>query len=239
VTDEQKPRNHNDTFNPKKEEEDTMTMTKNEEPEATARFATYNIKPSDVVSTTQKTASLVQANAAYASHPEIQQGVAAWLAAANAVDAASQKVKAAHLTLTALIVTLAADMAVWKRASQAMAALINTASAGSSQAITTWGFATSARSIAVATLVPPSGLRVTYSKQLVMTARWAAVSHHLGYSLQIGDGTPQGWGAIIACPKASYEPQGLAPGQKVALRVAVQRKNGLSNWSDALTVTVR
>ena len=216
-----------------------MTTNKTQDPQATAKFTTDKVKPSDVASTTQKVVSLVQANPAYAGHPEIQQGVTTWLAAANAVDTASQKVKAAHLTLTALIATLAADMAVWKRSSQAMTALINTASAGSAQAITTWGFATSARSIAVATLAPPSGLRVTYNKQLVMTARWAGVTNHLGYAIQMGDGTPQGWGATIACPKASYEPSGLVPGQKVAFRVAVQRKNGLSNWSDALIVTVR
>ena len=65
------------------------------------------------------------------------------------------------------------------------------------------------------------------------------VPAHLGYLLQIGDGTPQGWGASIQCPRASYQPQGLAPGQKVAFRVAVQRKSGVSLWSDALVATVR
>jgi hypothetical protein len=42
-----------------------------------------------------------------------------------------------------------------------------------------------------------------------------------------------------ACPKARYEPTGLAPGQKLAVRVAVQRNTGLSVWSDPVTITAR
>ena len=129
--------------------------------------------------------------------------------------------------------------AAWKRSTQSVIALVNTASAGSTQAIKLWGFATAARQILALTSDPPTGLRVIYSRRLVMTVRWSGVTDHVGYLLQMGDGTPQGWGASIVCPRASYQPQGLAPGQKVAFRVAVQRKNGLSAWSDALTVTVR
>ena len=206
---------------------------------AEAKFTTSRIKPADVASETQKVADVAKANPAYSVHPEIQQAVVAWIAAATAVDDASQKLKAAHLALTALVAALATSMAAWRRSTQAVIALVNTASAGSDQAIKLWGFATTARQILAATSSPPAGLRVVYGKQLVMTVRWSAVTDHIGYALQIGDGTPQGWGATIACPRASYQPQGLAPGQKVAFRVAVQRKNGLSAWSDALSVTVR
>jgi hypothetical protein len=206
---------------------------------ATAKFTTTGIKPADVSGATQKTANIVKQNPAYAQHPEVQQGVTTWLAAADKVDQSSQKVKAAHLALTAMIATLALDMAAWKRAAHAIVALINTVGAGSAEAIKQWGFATTAKAIAALSSDPPQGLRATYSRALVLTVRWNGVSGHRGYLLQMGDGTPQGWGAPIPCPMARFSPQGLAPGQKVAFRVAVQRKNGLSNWSDVLTITVR
>ena len=83
-----------------------------------------------------------------------------------------------------------------------------------------------------------NGIEASFERVCALM-RWAGVRDHLGYLLQIGDGTPQGWGAPIQCPRARFEPAGLAPGQKVSFRVAVQRKNGLSAWSDALSITVR
>jgi hypothetical protein len=206
---------------------------------ATAKFPTSDVKASLVAGETQKVASLIQANPAYAQHPEIQAGVTAWLASASTVDQASQKLKAAHVTLTALIAALATAMAAWKRDAQAVTTLVNTASAGSAQAITGWGFSVASREARVPTLDAPTGLRAEYSRSLVLTLKWAGVRGRLSYAVQIGDGTPTGWGAAIPVSKASYQPPGLTPGQKVAFRVAVQRKNGMSNWSDMLVVTVR
>ena len=217
-------------------------MTKKQTPPeatATAKFTTSSVKADQVAGATQQTADTIKQNPAYAQHPELQQGVTTWLAASAAVDQSSQKLKAAHVTLAALIATLATDMAAWKRAAHAVVALINTVAAGSAQAIKQWGFTTTAKGIVVATNDPPQGLRATYNKALVLAIRWNGVKNHLGYLLQMGDGTPQGWGASIQCPRVRYEPQGLAPGQKVAFRVAVQRKNGLSAWSDALSITAR
>jgi hypothetical protein len=212
---------------------------KTPEAAAVAKYTTSGIKPQQVAGATQQTADLVKQNPAYGQHPEIQQGVAAWLTAADKVDQSSQKLKAAHVTVTALIAALAIDMAAWKRAVHAVVALINTVCAGSAQAIQQWGLATTARALLVASSDPPQSLRVTYTKALTLVVRWAGVRHHVGYVLQIGDGTPLGWGAPIQCPRARFEPQGLTPGQRVSFRVAVQRKNGLSAWSDALSITVR
>jgi hypothetical protein len=212
---------------------------KTAEAAAMAKYTTSGVKPQQVASATQQTADLVKQNPAYAQHPEIQQGVATWLTSADKVDQSSQKLKAAHVTLTALIATLALDMAAWKRAAHAVVALVNTACAGSAQAIKAWGLATTARAMVAASSDPPQGLRATYTRALVLAVRWAGVKNHLGYLLQIGDGTPQGWGTPIQCPRARYEPQGLTPGQRVSFRVAVQRKNGVSAWSDALSITVR
>ncbi len=62
---------------------------------------------------------------------------------------------------------------------------------------------------------------------------------HLSYFVQIGDGTGQNWGAAIAVPNCHYAPDGVVTGQKVSFRVAVQRPNGLSTYSDPLVITVR
>jgi prophage DNA circulation protein len=205
---------------------------------AMAKFTT-KMQPKEVDTATQNVAATAKANPLYAQHPEIQQGITAWLAASGTVDQTWQKLVGAHAQVTALIAALKVDVATWRRASQAVVALVNTASAGSAQAIAAWGFATTARTVVTPTLDPPTKLRVTYSRSLAMTIRWAGIRSHVGYAIQIGDGTPTGWGAAIACPRASYQPTGLTPGQKVAFRVQVIRKNGPSNWSDALLVTVR
>ena len=55
--------------------------------------------------------------------------------------------------------------------------------------------------------------------------------------MQIGDGAATGWGPVIQSPKARYTPTGLTPGQKVVIRVAVQRKSGLSTYSEGLSAT--
>ena len=85
---------------------------------------------------------------------------------------------------------------------------------------------------------PPGKLRAQFRTNAMPLFRWAGIKGHVGYFVQLGDGTPQGWGPPIACPKAKYEPLGLTLGQKIAVRVAVQRRSGMSNWSDALLVTV-
>ncbi len=217
----------------------TKKTTTPAEATALAKFTTTGIKPDLVLGATQKVGDIVKANPALAQHPEIQQGLLAWEAAASTVDATAGKIKSAHVALTALLATLPPQMAAWKRSTHAMLALVDTASAGSAQAIQQWGFELSTREVVTPSMDPPANLRVVYTKALVMVVKWKGVPGHLGYLLQIGDGTPTGWGAPISCPRASYEPTGLTPGQKVALRVAVQRKNGVSTWSDVLSVTAR
>jgi hypothetical protein len=215
-----------------------MTQQNPAEAAAVAKFST-DIKPKDVDTATQSVVAVAQQNPALAAHPEVGTGLTAWLAASATVDQTTQKLKGAHAQVRALIAAQKVDMAAWRRASKAAVALVNTASAGSEQAIKAWGFTTTARAVPAPSTDPPASLRVTYDKSLVMTIRWAGVREHVGYAIQIGDGTPTGWGSPIACVRASYQPTGLAPGQKVAIRVLVMRKNGPSTWSDPLLVTVR
>ena len=113
-------------------------------------------------------------------------------------------------------------------------------SAGSAATLNEWGFgASSAITPLPVSDTPPTGLRVRYTKALALEILWKSVPGHRGYLLQIGDGTPTVWGATIPCPKTRYMPTGLTPGQKIAIRVAVQRKDGVSAFSEALSATVR
>jgi len=52
-------------------------------------------------------------------------------------------------------------------------------------------------------------------------------------------GTPQGLGPVIQCPKAWCLPTGLTPGQKIAIRLAVNRKTQRLAYSEAINATVR
>ena len=112
-------------------------------------------------------------------------------------------------------------------------------SAGSGQVITQLGFALETRQVAPPTNAPPLGLRVKYTKSLALVVKWKAVKGSRAYQLEMSDAAGQPVGAPIVCTKSTYEPQGLVPGQKLALRVAVQRKDGLSGWSDAVAIVAR
>jgi hypothetical protein len=216
-------------------------VTKKAEPENTAqaKLSVSKVKPTAVLGFTTQVAQSVQKAPDYPNQPDVQKAVTGWMTSANTVDKTSQALKAAHLTVVALIATLGQDMAAWKRAAMMLVAAINSASGGSASAIKQWGLATAARTLLAVTSDPPEGLHAEYDKQLDLTLRWTSVRENIGYLVQIGDGTPTGWGASIPCPKATYKPTGLTPGQKIAVRVAVQRRTGVSIWSDALSITVR
>jgi hypothetical protein len=209
--------------------------------EATARpeLATSHLKPEDIVSVTAQHAGTIKSAPGYANSPDVQKALTNWTGAANAVNTGISAITAARLALAALLATQLTDVAAWKRATTALLAAISTAAGGSAQALAQWGFAPATRVAPTPTDAPPAKLRATYTKALVLVLRWAAVRNNRGYFVQIGDGTPQGWGAAIPCTKVAYAPTGVAPGQKIAVRVAVQRKTGLSSWSDPLTITVR
>jgi hypothetical protein len=125
-------------------------------------------------------------------------------------------------------------------ARRSLLAVADQIAAGLAATLNEWGFGAFSTQTPMATTdAPPAGLRVRYTKELALEILWKSVPGHRGYVLVIGDGTPTGWGAPIPSPKARYTPTGLTPGQKIAIRVAVQRKDGLSAYSDALNVTVR
>ena len=206
---------------------------------ATAQFAVSGIKPESVATETQKVAAVVQGNPSLPNHPEIQKALVAWIAAANSVADLAKKLAAARLAVAALIVALYKALPAWKRATTTIVALVNDASGGLPDAITAWGFDIVSHSPLPASNAAPGNLRMIFRKNLPPLIRWAYVAEHVGYVLQIGDGTPAGWGPSINCPKARYDALGLVSGQKVALRVAVIRKSGQSDWSPVLNETVR
>jgi hypothetical protein len=117
---------------------------------------------------------------------------------------------------------------------------VNDLSGGSEEEINKWGYEVRARTASVPSSAAPTGLRAVYDRKTVaLRIRWKAVDGQRGYLLQIGDGTPTGWGQTIHVGEPVYAPQGLTPGQHIMVRVAVVRLQIQSEWSDALSVLVR
>jgi hypothetical protein len=217
-------------------------MTTKKQPQetaATAKFPLSHKTSAQLVDSTNKIADIVKANAAYANTPDMQQAVTAWQASAGVVQQNDHDIKAAHVALLALIAARHAAVAAWKRSTKKILATVNDVSVGSAKTIKDWGFDINTRSTPVAASGPPDGLRLVYDKKLEPIIRWKGVRGQLGYQIQIGDGTPTGWGTPLMTTQRSLKPTGLQPGQHVAIRIAVTRKTGLSTWSDTITAVIR
>jgi hypothetical protein len=210
-----------------------------EEVSATATLATAKLKVDDMIALTQQRSDVVKNAPGYNNQPDVQKALGAWQGSATSLTTTEQAIKAARVGLVALLATQTKNVAGWRRTLKLLLATITQVSQGSEEAIKLWGFLIAMHQALPASSDAPANLRAEYTRQLALVLRWAGVRGHVGYFVQIGDGTPQGWGTPIPCPKARFEPTGLAPGQKITVRVAVQRKNGLSAWSDALSITVR
>ena len=209
-----------------------------QQPLASGKFPTSKLSPDKIASQTRAVAGVMQKNAGYAGSNEMQENVTAWLAAGDAVGSTMAQITAIRLTLAALLVTLWKQIPVWRLATAAVVGSVNKLSAGSKAAIVAWGLELVTHTKLDVSTDPPGNLRAVYRKNQLPLFRWGGVAGHVGYFLQLGDGTPQGWGAPIACPKALCAPPGLVLGQKVAARVAVQRRSGMSTWSEELVITV-
>ncbi len=181
----------------------------------------------------------IKANPAYANTPTVEDATTAYEAAMNALGANLTAIQAARTALVPLLasqVTLDADV---RRTQKTLESVITDAGKGSAEAIQQWGLAVAGRSRLPITSDPPEGLRATYDKSLQLVLKWNAVVGHIGYAVELGDGTPAGWGQPVQVTRARFTPTGLTPGQKLAFRVAVRRSSGLSDFSDALVITVR
>jgi len=216
-----------------------MSKKNPQEAAATAKFTITGIKTAEIGDVTQKAADFAKANPQYANQPAVQQAVTTWLASAASAQKTDTDIKNANVTIMSLIATRHAAVAEWKRSTKAMLATIDQVAGGSAKTIKEWGFDVNARTAPVASTDPPANLRVRYNKALDLIIQWKAVPGHMGYNLQIGDGTPTGWGAVIQLTKSKYMPTGLVAGQHIAIRVAVQRKSGLSGYCDAVNAVVR
>jgi hypothetical protein len=195
-------------------------------------------KPTDMVSVTNQVSTVIKGTPQWAN-PNLQQLVTSWVGAADSIDKTEQAIKTARLTLAGLLAQRAKGVTSWKRATKLVLAGVDDVAAGSAQVITQLGFALSQRQAPAPSSEAPTGLTVKYTRALDLVLKWKAVKGERGYFVQIGDAVGQTWGGPLVSVKSTYTPQGLAPGAKVAFRVAVHRKDGLSVWSDALFVTVR
>jgi hypothetical protein len=206
---------------------------------AKATLATAKLAADAMVTLTSQRSEVMKQAPGWASHPTVQAAVASWGTASSTVGAGAQSITAAQLTLNALEATQVKNVAAWRRATLSVVAAVNDASGGSAEVIKQWGLDVVQHAPIVDTPDPPIGLRAVYSRQLVLALVWKGAANQRGYLVQIGDGTPTGWGPSIPSTRARYVPAGLTPGQKISVRVAVIRKSGTSAWSDPLSLVVR
>jgi len=206
---------------------------------AVAKFTTHGVKPIDIAGMTNQVSTTIKAHPDYPNHPEIQTPVAKWITQAQLVGTIQQKIAACHAELATLEGQQTDAVVEWKRDTRIVVAAVDGAAGGSPTAITQWGLEVVTRVAPPPSTDPPVNLRVGLTKSHAFTIRWKAIKNARGYLLQIGDGTPSGWGTILQSTKATYVPTGLTSGQHIAVRVAVIRKNGQSAWSDVLNAVVR
>jgi len=207
---------------------------------AKAVFRLASRKPADLVVSTNQLLENVKKHPQFPNQPAMQQAVTNMSGITDTLTKQDTDIQTARTNLIALMSARQLTVHSYTRARRSLLAVADQIAGGSASTLNEWGFgATSTVAPLPASDAPPTGLRVRYTKQLDLQIVWKSVTGHRGYLLQIGDGTPTGWGATIQSPKTRYMPTGLAPGQKIAIRVAVQRKEGVSTWSEALSATVR
>jgi len=210
------------------------------EKSARAKFPTAHFKPEALVSETMKKSDAMKAHPSYANTPEAQQVATSMAASAQSLDDIHAKMGLLHSQLISLETAEARAVAQCYRANEKAAAVVTDLSQGSEEEINKWGFEVRVRNTSPPSNAAPTGLHAVYDKTtLALRLRWKGVRGQRGYLLQIGDGTPNGWGQTIHTGEPVYAPVGLTPGQHVSVRVAVMRKQTQSDWSDALNVLVR
>jgi len=198
------------------------------EDSAKAVFRLASRKPADLVVSTNQLLENVKKHPQFPNQPAMQQAVTTMTSITDTLSKQETDIQSARTSLVALLSGRALTMHAYTRGRRSLLAVADQIAAGSPSTLNEWGFgATSMNTPLPPSTDPPTALRVRYNKALEMEILWKSVPGHRGYVLQIGDGTPGGWGAVIQCPKARYTPTGLTPGQKIAIRVAVQRKTGL------------
>jgi hypothetical protein len=215
-----------------------------QQPEATARakFATAHLKPQELVTECSQKSDKVKANPNYGSKPEVQAAITKLDTSVTSLDQIEGQISLHHSQLVSLETARIKAIAQLQRANDSLVAVINEVSGGSEEEINKWGFEVRTRKAAPSAVSTdaPTGLRAFYDRKTIqLRLQWKAVRSQRGYLIQIGDGTPAGWGSIIHIGEHTYTPQGLQPGQHVSVRVAVIRKDTQSDWSDALAVVVR
>ena len=207
---------------------------------AKAVFRVPTRKPQDIVVSTNQLLENVKKHPQYGNTPAMQQAVTTMTGITDTLSKQDTDIQTARTSLIAQLSARALTMHAYTRARRSLLAVADQVAAGSAATLNEWGFvASSANPPLPPSTDPPTGLRVRYTKDLAMEILWKSVAGHRGYAVQIGDGTPTGWGPVIQTPKARYMPTGLTPGQKVVIRVAVQRKTGLSTYTEGLSATVR
>ena len=121
-----------------------------------------------------------------------------------------------------------------------MLATIDQVAGGSAKSIKEWQFHSGVtRTVSVDSTDLPARAASGQVQQGAGSDHPAPVSSPDGLQPPTGDGSPTGWGPVIQVTKSKYLPTGLTAGQHIAIRVAVQRKSGLSGYCDVVSAIVR
>ena len=182
------------------------------EKSARAKFPTAHLKPQELVTETMKKSDAIKAHPSYANTPEAQQVATSMTSSAQALDDIQAKIGLLHSQLVSLETAEARAVAQCYRANDKAAAVVTDLAQGSEEEINKWGFEVRVRTTSSPGNAPPSGLHAVYDKKtMALRLRWKGVRGQRGYLLQIGDGTPNGWGQIVHTGEPVYAPLGSRP----------------------------
>jgi hypothetical protein len=197
--------------------------------------------PEQVVAAARQSIAAIKQNPDLANHPDLQAAVTDWGTKTDLVDTTEGQINTTRALLDGYVAAQAGNVANERRAADKTFALINFVCNGSAAAIKGYGAGIRGRMPTPPSTDPPVGLvlkRGLFPGSVLL--KWRAVRSSKGYFVQTSTNPndPNGWSAPVACPLAKYEPTGLTTGQTVYFRVAVQRSNGIGQYSGAVSVVV-
>ena len=165
---------------------------------AKAVFRISTRKPADLVVSTNQLLENVKKHPQYGNQPAMQQAVTMMSGITDTLTKQDTDIGTARTNLIALMSARQLTVHSFMRARRSLLPVADQIAAGSPSTLNEWGFgATSMNTPLPPSTDPPTGLRVRYNKALELEILWKSVPGHRGYVLQIGDGTPTGWGSVI------------------------------------------
>lgn len=213
-------------------------------PDVTARLPLeYVPQYAAMVTTSNKQVATAQQCPDYANQPGVQTTAGSVASSAKTLDTTLTKLDNARAVVAALETQRDLDAAQLRRDHDNFESAINVASAGKAPAVLAWGAEVATRTSPSPSTDAPLDVRLSTSRVSGnVTAKCKADSTAYAYLFQMGTTptNPDAWPAPVSEGKSSHLFTGLTPGQKVYVRMALQRrKGGQSQWSGVVEILVR